>query len=67
MEWARTQNNLGLAWEFRPSVDARENLRLAIECYGNALAVFTRERFPHYHAVVKGNLERASGKLGEAE
>ena len=39
MDWARTQNNLGIAYADRIRGDRAENLEHAIECYKQALEV----------------------------
>ena len=45
-DWARTQNNLGIAYANLPTGDRATNLRRAIACYEAALRVWTEARFP---------------------
>ncbi len=69
-EWARTQNNLGIAYRNLPSGDRGENLRRAIEAYKLAQEIYTREKFPVDWAATQNNLGTAysdlpSGDRGE--
>jgi CHAT domain-containing protein len=45
-DWARTQNNLGLAYSYRIKGDKAENKEAAISYHIQALEVYTREVFP---------------------
>ena len=55
-DWARTQHNLGGAWENMPTGDRAENLGKAIAAYGLALEVYTREAHPVECAMTQNNL-----------
>jgi tetratricopeptide (TPR) repeat protein len=44
--WARTQNNLGVAWRDLPTGDKAENVKKAIAAYEAALAVYTKDADP---------------------
>jgi tetratricopeptide (TPR) repeat protein len=54
--WARIQNNLGVAWSNVPTGDRGENLRRAIACYEAALRVYTEQDFPQNWATTQNNL-----------
>ncbi|NET68504.1 MAG: CHAT domain-containing protein [Moorea sp. SIO1G6] len=56
INWASTQNNLGLAYRNRITGDKAQNLEDAIACYQSALSVFTREAFPIDWASTQNNL-----------
>ena len=56
VEWAKTQNNLGLAYNYRILGEKAENLELAIAAYNRALNVRTREAFPVKWAGTQNNL-----------
>ena len=43
VDWAMTQNNLGVAWADLPTGDRGENLGKAIACYTAALEVLSAE------------------------
>jgi hypothetical protein len=55
-DWARTQNNLGIAWSNLPSGNRDENLRRAIDCYEAALRVYTEKDFPCDYKTVRQNV-----------
>ncbi|MCA2683003.1 MAG: CHAT domain-containing protein, partial [Microcystis sp. M038S2] len=55
-EWARTQNNLGNAYNKRIRGKRADNLELAIVAYSLSLEVYTREAFPEYWAGSQNNL-----------
>ena len=55
-KWARTQNNLGLAYSARIRGERAENLEQAIVHYEQALAVYTRAAFPEQWAMTQNNL-----------
>ena len=57
--WARTQNNLGIAYWARVQGSRAENLEAAIKAYEAALTVFTREAFPQDWDRIQGNLTLA--------
>ncbi|MEI2577837.1 tetratricopeptide repeat protein [Scytonema sp. PRP1] len=56
IDWAMTQNNLGLAYGDRIRGERAENLEVAIECYTQALQERTRDRFPIDWAMTQNNL-----------
>jgi tetratricopeptide (TPR) repeat protein len=62
-DWARTQNNLGIAWATLPTGDRGENLRKAIAAYTAALEVFTRAAHPADWAATQNNLGAAWADL----
>ena len=55
-DWARIQNNLGIAYSGRIREDRAENLEQAISAYELALRVYTREAFPEDWAMTQNNL-----------
>ncbi|MFM9957059.1 MAG: hypothetical protein ACKVZJ_03220, partial [Phycisphaerales bacterium] len=60
MQWAMTQNNLGIALADLAEADEprrRELLRRSIGCSKGALRVRTPEAFPHDHADTTKNLD----------
>jgi len=59
MDWAMTQNNLGLAYSDRIRGDKAQNLEASIAAFQQALQVYTRETFPEEWAEVQHNI----GKL----
>ncbi len=63
VNWAGTQNNLGVAYDDLPGGDREANLRRAIECYEAALQVYTREAFPVQWAMAQNNLGVAYRQL----
>lgn len=58
-EWARFQNNLGIAYFKRIRGDISVNLELAIACYEKALQVYTPDNFIEDWAMVQQNLGNA--------
>ena len=54
--WARTQNNLGLAYSDRIRGEKVDNLEMAISIYQEALKIRTREKFPEDWAMTQINL-----------
>jgi hypothetical protein len=68
LQWATTQNNLGVALE---TLGKRENdlarLEAAVDAYQNALLEYTRERVPLQWAGTQINLGNALSRLGERE
>ena len=63
VEWAATQNNLGIALYYLPAGDRAQNLCQAIEAYRAALTVYTREAFPDNWATTHSNLGLALSEL----
>jgi tetratricopeptide (TPR) repeat protein len=63
LDWAATQNNLGVAYSEIPTGDRGENLKRAIECYENALRVRTERDFPLDWAMTQYNLGVAYSEL----
>ncbi|MDV2998027.1 MAG: hypothetical protein N4J56_007732 [Chroococcidiopsis sp. SAG 2025] len=61
-EWARTVNNLALAYHKRIRGEWAENLEQAIELYQQALQVRTREQFPLEWAATVTHLALAYSK-----
>jgi CHAT domain-containing protein len=57
--WARTQNNLGLAYRNRIRGERADNLELAIAAYNQSLEILTREAFPEDWARTQNNLGNA--------
>ena len=57
--WARTQNNLGVAYGDRIKGEKAENIEVAIACYQHALRVYTFEAFPIDWALTQNNLGEA--------
>ena len=69
-DWARTQNNLGVAYWERIHGDRAENLERAIAAYQAALTVRTRDEFPEDWARTQNNVgvayaNRLGGDRGE--
>ncbi|MCA2504611.1 MAG: CHAT domain-containing protein [Microcystis sp. M54BS1] len=58
-EWARSQNNLGIAYSDRIRGERADNLELAIAAYHLSLEVYTREAFPEQWATIQTNLGAA--------
>ncbi len=56
LEFANIQNNLGLAYNSLPGGDRQANLEKAINCYQQALQVYTRDAFPSNWAKVQRDL-----------
>ncbi|TFH43674.1 MAG: hypothetical protein E4G94_04525, partial [ANME-2 cluster archaeon] len=46
LQWAMTQNHLGIAYFDLPAGDRGQNLQNAIDCYEAALRVRTETEFP---------------------
>ena len=67
MQWAMTQNNLGIAYGDLPGGDREANLRQAIACYEAALQIFQEAHVDYYASVVNSNLEIARDALGGLE
>jgi len=63
LDWAATQNNLGVAYSEIPTGDRGENLKRAIECYENALRVRTERDFPINWAATQHNLGVAYSEI----
>lgn len=57
--WAKTQNNLGIAYSERIKGDKADNLETAITCYRQALTIYTPEAFPKNWAMTQNNLGNA--------
>ena len=58
-EWAKIQNNLGIAYTNRIRGERAENIEEAIACCQAALEVLTREAFPQDWAMAQNNLANA--------
>jgi CHAT domain-containing protein len=58
-DWAATQNNLAIAYSDRIRGEKAQNIEGAIECYTNALSVYTRDAFPEKWAQTQNNLAAA--------
>ncbi|MBD2213513.1 CHAT domain-containing protein [Nostoc linckia FACHB-104] len=56
IDWAMTQNNLGIAYSKRIKGEKAENLEQAIQSYQLALLEYTRDRFPIDWATTQNNL-----------
>jgi CHAT domain-containing protein len=56
VQWAGTQNNLGLAYSDRIEGDRKQNLEAAITALQYSLEVFTRTDFPVQWATIQNNL-----------
>ena len=59
VDYATTQNNLGIAYAALPSATAEqraENVRKAIQCYQNALEIRKKDVYPHYYCTTSANL-----------
>ena len=63
MNWAMTQNNLGLAYSNLPTGDRAQNLKKAIEANEAVLRVYTEKDFPAQWAATQINLGVAYWKL----
>ncbi|GGA46280.1 AAA family ATPase [Okeania sp. KiyG1] len=57
--WATTQNNLGIAYNYRIRGDKAENIEQAIAAIQQALSVDTKEDFPYEWARDQNNLGNA--------
>ncbi len=58
-DWARLQNNLGIAYTNRIRGEKAENLETAIRCFQDALELCTRQAFPEQWATFQNNLGEA--------
>ncbi|WP_293096514.1 CHAT domain-containing tetratricopeptide repeat protein [Moorena sp. SIO3I6] len=67
IDWAQTQNNLGIAYAQRIEGEKAQNLEVAIPCYQLALEVRTREAFPIDWASTQNNLGIAYSDRIEGE
>ncbi|NEO41263.1 MAG: CHAT domain-containing protein [Moorea sp. SIOASIH] len=56
IEWAITQNNLGIAYAYRIKGEKAQNIENSIACYKEALRVYTFEAFPIEWATTQNNL-----------
>jgi tetratricopeptide (TPR) repeat protein len=70
VEWAMTQNNLGVVYSDRLKGDKGDNIEVAINCYQAALEEYTRDRHPQKWAITQNNLgaayfERLKGDRSE--
>ncbi|MEH2314414.1 MAG: hypothetical protein V7K35_24130 [Nostoc sp.] len=67
VDWAMTQNNLGIAYLYRILGERAENIELAIAAYNQALEVTTLSALPVNWATTQNNLGNAYGDriLGE--
>ncbi|MEG3954091.1 CHAT domain-containing tetratricopeptide repeat protein, partial [Microcoleus sp. herbarium2] len=55
-KWAKTQNNLAIAYSERIRGEKADNIEVAIASYTAALSVLTRDAFPEYWAKTQNNL-----------
>ncbi|MBE9187597.1 CHAT domain-containing protein [Microcoleus sp. LEGE 07076] len=55
-KWARTQNNLAVAYTYRIRGEKAQNIELAIASFTAALTVYTRDAFPEDWAMTQNNL-----------
>ena len=68
MDYATTQNNLGIAYQILGEVkDNETNCQFAIDAYLKALKVYTKKDFPMNYAMTQNNLGNAYGTLGEVK
>jgi tetratricopeptide (TPR) repeat protein len=68
LEWATTQNYLGIAlWTLGERENGTERLLEAVDAYRDALKEWTRERVPLQWAMTQNNLGNALTRLGERE
>lgn len=70
LEWAMTQNNLGVVYCDRLKGNKANNIEVAINCYQAALEEYTRDRHPKKWATTQNNLgaayfERVKGDRSE--
>ncbi|HYN78008.1 MAG TPA: hypothetical protein VES73_09480, partial [Lamprocystis sp. (in: g-proteobacteria)] len=63
VDWAMTQNSVGIAWRNMPTGDPAENLGKAIAAYALALEVLTREAHPADWATTQNNLGNAWAQM----
>ncbi|MEH2306910.1 tetratricopeptide repeat protein, partial [Nostoc sp.] len=59
VDWAMTQNNLGIAYRNRIKGERTENIEKAIAAYFAALEIYTRSAFPEKWAMTQNNLGTA--------
>jgi len=64
IQWAATQNNLGIAYSIRIRGNPAQNQETAITAFENALHIQTREAFPKEWAMVQANLAKAYYRRG---
>ena len=68
MDYAMTQNNLGIAYSMLAEVENKaDNCKKAIKACEEALKVYTLERFPTDYAMTQNNLGNAYRTLAEVE
>ena len=66
LDWATTQNNLGIAlWTLGERENGTERLLEAVDAYRDALEERTRERVPLHWATTQNNLGTAQALLNE--
>jgi len=64
VDYATTQNNLGIAYDTLAEVrDKEKNLAKAIRAFEEALKIYTVERYPLYHEIVASNMSRAKQQM----
>ncbi len=56
VDWAQTQNNLGVAYDDLPTGDRAANLKSSKACFESALRVYTENGFPNDHRRAAENL-----------
>jgi len=62
-KWARTQNNLAVAYTYRIRGEKAQNIELAIASCTAALTVYTRDAFPEDWAMTQNNLAIAYSNI----
>jgi len=62
-KWARTQNNLAVAYTYRIRGEKAQNIALAIASCTAALTVYTRDAFPEDWAMTQNNLAIAYSNI----
>lgn len=62
-QWAKTQHNVGYAYNARLLGERADNVEKAISYYQQALLVFTCDAFPEQWAITKNNLGNAYRNL----
>ena len=68
LDWAQTQNNLGLAlWRLGERESGTARLEEAVKAYRAALEERKRERVPLQWATTKNNLDRANSLLEQRQ
>jgi hypothetical protein len=63
IDWATTQNNLGLLYAVIPDGNRAENLKSAKACFESALRVYTESGFPNDHRAVVEKLADVERQL----